>query len=155
MLLQFSACDVEVDIPPVINKMYEIMSSVWFTGDWYWQQMYVTSLFILLTMLIKPPNTVLLITRGFAISGDILVLILTWIKTYRQWRDSRSLHISFSVAGLLLRDGEMLFAAIHTGLLRQDFIKGLSISRMWWQYSPTQLILAFIVLFLPWTYIRC
>ena len=39
------------------------------------------------------------------IAGDALVLLVTWIKTFRQWYQSRELGMRLSVTSCLLRDG--------------------------------------------------
>ena len=51
---------------------------------------------------------VLFLTRGSVIAGDGLVLVLTWAKTFRQWRESRRLKIETSITSLLMRDGELI-----------------------------------------------
>ncbi|EKM51717.1 uncharacterized protein PHACADRAFT_102465 [Phanerochaete carnosa HHB-10118-sp] len=50
-------------------------------------------------------TSVHLSTRISLIAMDFLVLILTWAKTFSQWRESRRLRIPKSIAGSLLRDG--------------------------------------------------
>ena len=37
---------------------------------------------------------------------DTLVLVLTWIKTYRQWELSRELDVKAPISTYLIRDGE-------------------------------------------------
>ena len=52
--------------------------------------------------------TVTFLTRASVIAGEVLVIVLIWIKTFRQWRESQNLGIPVSVASLLLRDGMLL-----------------------------------------------
>lgn len=54
---------------------------------------------------------VLYLTRVSLIVVDTLMLVLTWNKTYRQWKESRRLGISVSVSTCLLRDGKYHFVA--------------------------------------------
>lgn len=44
-------------------------------------------------------------TRASAIAADGLVLVLTWLKTWRLAREARRLHMEVSYTTLLLRDG--------------------------------------------------
>lgn len=57
-------------------------------------------------MLIR--HTVLFITRGCVFAGDLLTLVLTWIKTFRQWREARTLNMRLSISTCLLRDGKSI-----------------------------------------------
>ncbi|EKM60191.1 uncharacterized protein PHACADRAFT_85378, partial [Phanerochaete carnosa HHB-10118-sp] len=47
----------------------------------------------------------LIFTRSSLIASDVLVLVLTWIKSYPHWREMRRLKLSSSVSTVLLRDG--------------------------------------------------
>lgn len=47
----------------------------------------------------------LFVTRGCVVFADVLVLIVTWVKTFKQWKEARQLNMSLSVTRLLLRDG--------------------------------------------------
>ena len=40
-------------------------------------------------------------------AADLIVLVLTWIKTFRQWREGRKLNVPFPISACLLRDGEI------------------------------------------------
>lgn len=40
-----------------------------------------------------------------AIIGDTIVLVVTWAKTFRLWREARRLRMPFAVSTCLLRDG--------------------------------------------------
>ncbi|GJE99206.1 hypothetical protein PsYK624_154550 [Phanerochaete sordida] len=51
-------------------------------------------------------------TRSCAIAVDVMVLVLTWIKTFQHWRQSRQVNHTTSVATLLLRDGTLYFLAL-------------------------------------------
>ena len=44
-------------------------------------------------------------TRLSLITGDVIVLILTWMKTYRNAREALNLQMKVRVTTLLLRDG--------------------------------------------------
>ena len=65
-------------------------------------------------------SSVLLLTRGSAIAVDVVVVILTWIKTYGHWRHMRELHINVSVTDILIRDGMKSFSKL--GLFFSSFI---------------------------------
>ena len=58
-------------------------------------------------------SSVLLLTRGSAIAVDAVVIVLTWIKTFRHWRHMRQLHINVSVTDVLIRDGMDSFFKIN------------------------------------------
>lgn len=49
------------------------------------------------------------VTQGVLLLQDILVLCLTWMKTYRKWTDARRVKVSVSVLECLLRDGTLYF----------------------------------------------
>ena len=57
-------------------------------------------------------SSVLLFTRGSAIALDVVVVIVTWIKTYGHWRHMRQLHINVSVTDILIRDGMKSFSKL-------------------------------------------
>ncbi|OSD05083.1 hypothetical protein PYCCODRAFT_1363009, partial [Trametes coccinea BRFM310] len=48
------------------------------------------------------------VTHSFAIAVDLLVLALTWIKTYEIKRLSRGLQSNATFSALILRDGELV-----------------------------------------------
>lgn len=52
------------------------------------------------------------VTRSTLILQDVVVLILTWIKTYGQWKIARRSNFSLSVSMCLLRDGTMYFCVL-------------------------------------------
>ncbi|EKM50290.1 uncharacterized protein PHACADRAFT_201128 [Phanerochaete carnosa HHB-10118-sp] len=52
------------------------------------------------------------ITRGSLILADAIVLILTWIKTFRHWMNARRLTMKTSLTTCLLRDGTVYFVAL-------------------------------------------
>ena len=66
--------------------------------------MYVLAL--ALRRLILTSFVVHLTTRISLIAMDFLVLVLTWVKTFSQWRESRRVGISRSITESLLRDGK-------------------------------------------------
>lgn len=47
-----------------------------------------------------------LLTRCCTLVADVIVLVATWMKTFRVWREARGLEMAVSVSGMLLRDGE-------------------------------------------------
>ncbi|KAH9917156.1 EAP30/Vps36 family-domain-containing protein [Epithele typhae] len=53
-----------------------------------------------------------MITHGFAIATDLLVVVLTWLKTYEIRRLSYRLHFKTSLSTLLLRDGTLYFGIL-------------------------------------------
>ncbi|GJE88910.1 hypothetical protein PsYK624_049980 [Phanerochaete sordida] len=52
------------------------------------------------------------VTRSFLIASDVIVLVITWLKTYRQWREARRIHLHLSMSSCLLRDGTVYFIAL-------------------------------------------
>lgn len=52
--------------------------------------------------------TVTYLTGAATISADALVLGLTWVKTFRQWRSARHANIKDTIMERLLRDGEII-----------------------------------------------
>ena len=49
---------------------------------------------------------VIYITSGSMLAGDVLVLAITWIKTYGHFRHTQRIQTDVSVSGCLLRDGK-------------------------------------------------
>lgn len=49
---------------------------------------------------------VLYTTRAALVVLDSLVLVLTWMKTFQQWKQSRHLNLPPSIAACFLRDGK-------------------------------------------------
>ncbi|KIP06042.1 hypothetical protein PHLGIDRAFT_73255, partial [Phlebiopsis gigantea 11061_1 CR5-6] len=45
--------------------------------------------------------------HGSIIATDVMVLTLTWIKTFHQWRESRQLGMHVPISTCLLRDGNV------------------------------------------------
>lgn len=41
------------------------------------------------------------------IAADAIVLAVTWMRTFRQWRDVRTHNLTASLSTRLLRDGEL------------------------------------------------
>ncbi|EKM57684.1 uncharacterized protein PHACADRAFT_251466 [Phanerochaete carnosa HHB-10118-sp] len=54
------------------------------------------------------------ITRGSLILADMIVIILTWIKTFGDWRRARSINAKVPLTTCLLRDGENGHSALLT-----------------------------------------
>ncbi|OCH89855.1 hypothetical protein OBBRIDRAFT_637099 [Obba rivulosa] len=48
-------------------------------------------------------------TRGSVITADILILVVTWIKTYLTYRNAARNNIKTPVLALLLKDGAIYF----------------------------------------------
>ncbi|GJE98347.1 hypothetical protein PsYK624_145750 [Phanerochaete sordida] len=46
------------------------------------------------------------------LASDVLLLVLTWIKSFRQFRDVRRLGLGGSIATVLLRDGTLYFITL-------------------------------------------
>ncbi|EKM56379.1 uncharacterized protein PHACADRAFT_207632 [Phanerochaete carnosa HHB-10118-sp] len=57
-------------------------------------------------------SLVLYITRGSAIAADILVLALTWVKSFKHVWEIRRLKLASSLSVVLLRDGTIYFIAL-------------------------------------------
>ncbi|KIP06895.1 hypothetical protein PHLGIDRAFT_443062 [Phlebiopsis gigantea 11061_1 CR5-6] len=73
--------------------------------------MYVyTDILILLGTLTSGP--VIRLTRSCVIAGDLLVIVLIWIKTYNVSRQARHLNIKTSLTTLFLRDGSIYFLVL-------------------------------------------
>lgn len=53
-------------------------------------------------------KAVSLASRLSLIAADIIVLAITWIKTFRHVEEASQLGVSVSVSATLLRDGEIL-----------------------------------------------
>ncbi|EKM57647.1 uncharacterized protein PHACADRAFT_206531 [Phanerochaete carnosa HHB-10118-sp] len=52
------------------------------------------------------------ITRGSLILADVIVLTLTWIKTFGFWRQARRANVGTSLTTCLLRDGTIYFLVL-------------------------------------------
>lgn len=50
------------------------------------------------------------------IAVDFLVLVLTWVKTHHHLRDAKQLNVPSSIAGCMLRDGELYHASFPSSL---------------------------------------
>lgn len=55
----------------------------------------------------RDSHAVALVTRIPVITADALVLLSTWLKTFRQIREARRLRMRVSIAECLLRDGKL------------------------------------------------
>lgn len=62
--------------------------------------------------LIMITHVVLIFTRSSVIASDVLVLVLTWVKSFTHWRQMRRLKLGSSISSVLLRDG-MYFILFH------------------------------------------
>ena len=50
------------------------------------------------------------------VAADLIVLALTWTKTFRNWNEARRLNIELSITTCLLRDGKSLYIMLRVGL---------------------------------------
>ena len=48
------------------------------------------------------------VTRSSLVAADLIVLVLTWTKTFGSWKEARRLNVELSVSTCLLRDGKSL-----------------------------------------------
>lgn len=60
----------------------------------------------------KVNEALLYFTRSSVIAADVLVLVLTWARSFRQFREMRALKLSSSVTTVLLRDGTVYFLTL-------------------------------------------
>ena len=60
------------------------------------------------------PHVVEHATRTSLIIGDIIVVVLTWMKTYKTLREALNLQIKVRLTTLLLRDGICFQSCYHT-----------------------------------------
>ena len=51
--------------------------------------------------------TVLDVSRASSILMETMVLVCTWIKTFKHWREARRLRMASSISSYLLRDGQI------------------------------------------------
>ena len=58
-------------------------------------------------------HPVSIVTHSCAIATDLLVVALTWIKTYEIKQISFELHVKASLTTLLLRDGTIYFGSVY------------------------------------------
>lgn len=65
-----------------------------------------------------------IIARSLAIAGDMLVLILTWMKTASTWKASLDWDTKPSLTTLLVRDGKLLILECHFTLMKLSAFKG-------------------------------
>ncbi|KAI0628621.1 hypothetical protein C8Q77DRAFT_1067864, partial [Trametes polyzona] len=72
-----------------------------------WNKDWKPFLFVLIVALSVPATNMVISvsTHSCAIAADLLVLILTWIKTYEIKKLASTLHSSATFSTLLLRDG--------------------------------------------------
>ncbi|EKM57680.1 uncharacterized protein PHACADRAFT_206560 [Phanerochaete carnosa HHB-10118-sp] len=58
------------------------------------------------------PQPITYITRGSLILADMIVIILTWIKTFGDWKRARRNNVKVSSTTCLLRDGTLYFIVL-------------------------------------------
>lgn len=51
-----------------------------------------------------------LASRAAVTAADVLVVAITWLKTYRHVREASQLGVTVSVSAILLRDGENFYS---------------------------------------------
>ncbi|KAI0820161.1 hypothetical protein BC628DRAFT_1398366 [Trametes gibbosa] len=56
----------------------------------------------------------LLVTRACAILGDVIVIIVTWYKTYRGWRAAVSAGMKTSLSEMVIRNSSIYFLVLVT-----------------------------------------
>lgn len=60
--------------------------------------------------------------RAAVLATDGLTLVLTWIKTFRHWKQTRQLNIPVTVTTCLVRDGKSRLCMCVFGLTRVTFV---------------------------------
>ncbi|THG97992.1 hypothetical protein EW026_g4106 [Hermanssonia centrifuga] len=83
-------------------------------------------------------RTVALGSRLAIIIADIIVLALTWCKTFRNWRDSIQLGIKSPWSSILLRDGTIYFVALLAMNVAQVMVKTVPSLQ---DYSPSDSVI--------------
>ncbi|THG96480.1 hypothetical protein EW026_g5359 [Hermanssonia centrifuga] len=74
-----------------------------------------------------------LATRLAVVLADILVLVLTWMKTFGTRREASRIHIEVPMVTLLIRDGTIYFIALLAMNVAQILIQNISIFQL---FSP-------------------
>lgn len=72
----------------------------------------ITACAVIEPLTLQQNKILLYTTRASLIAADLIVLVLTWIRTFSQLRESWRLKLPSSVSGLLLRDGTCFFIAL-------------------------------------------
>ncbi|EKM50263.1 uncharacterized protein PHACADRAFT_201106 [Phanerochaete carnosa HHB-10118-sp] len=94
-------------------------------------------------------NRLVYVTRGAVILADTIVLVLTWIKTFRSWKNARSLDIKVSITTCILRDGTIYFMALLAmniaQMLTGNIVVGSSIVADFTTFLPSVLINRFMI----------
>ena len=62
-------------------------------------------------------TTVSIIARLTVIGADAIVVVFTWIRTFRHIKEASHLRVEVSISVVLLRDGEFL-CAVYLTLLK-------------------------------------
>ncbi|EKM56281.1 uncharacterized protein PHACADRAFT_207561 [Phanerochaete carnosa HHB-10118-sp] len=57
-------------------------------------------------------SLVIILTRGSLLASDVIVLALTWVRSYKQFQQTRRLRLGPSIVTVLLRDGTIYFVAL-------------------------------------------
>ncbi|EKM60225.1 uncharacterized protein PHACADRAFT_246073 [Phanerochaete carnosa HHB-10118-sp] len=60
----------------------------------------------------KLTTELLFLTRCSLIASDVIVLVLTWTKSFAHWRQMRRFKLTSSISSVLLRDGTLYFLAL-------------------------------------------
>lgn len=48
------------------------------------------------------------LTRSCTLAADVIVLITTWLRTFRDWKEARRLKVALPLSTMLFRDGEFV-----------------------------------------------
>ena len=65
---------------------------------------------------IRTNFAVIYATRSSLVAADLIVLVLTWTRTFHNWNEARKLNLQLSVSTCLLRDGKSLCIMLRVGL---------------------------------------
>ena len=97
----YSITSIESFIPP-----FNCISSLSMSEELYLARAYLfpRPLFYLL-LIAGAVSAVLILTRASVVLGDVLVIGVTWYKTYNTWKTAASVAMKASFSTMLLRDG--------------------------------------------------
>lgn len=83
---------------------------------------------------VRTSNIMTYATRACLILSDVLVLIVTWIKTFGQWRSARQANVRVSLTTCLLRDGTVYFIVLLACNMAHMLTFNLSVIVRPWEY---------------------
>ncbi|EKM57575.1 uncharacterized protein PHACADRAFT_192722 [Phanerochaete carnosa HHB-10118-sp] len=93
-------------------------------------------------------SLLLLFTRIPLIVADVLILILTWMKTHRQYREAKLLNIKSPLATCLIRDGTIYFfilLVLNASQILSFYLTSISIVTAFTSTLPQMLICRFMM----------